>query len=492
MANKFKPLWKADDQQARLAELTATSDEPQKDNPLRRDVRSLGAILGQVLVEQAGRELYDSVEELRRLLIEHRETTRRSPEQSSAPKLRQEVQEIVSGMGLTRAYQVTKAFATYFELTNLAETNHRKRRRRAGKLDRDSAPLPGSFRGTLSRMKQSGISGEDALAALGQIRITPVFTAHPTEVARQTVLLKRRRIAKQLERLDRLPLTSESAEVCENNIRAEVTTLWQTDEVRLAKPTVNDEIRMGLRYFRLSLFETLPRIYAEVADALREVYGVVPGSAELPILIGFGSWIGGDRDGNPLVKSECIKDALDQARAVILTEYIRGVEFLSDCLSSSSRQTSASAEMLARLAQYERSMPMVSNAWGPANTVEYNRRFLSYVFHRLRSSRQGPSAQHAYDDAAEFESDLLLLRASLIANRGQRLAETFVDPLLRQLRTFGFHLQVLDIRQHANVHAEVLQEIGARTMDLSKIGLGSIEPRKTKLRKTDLRKTAPA
>ena len=213
------------------------------------------------------------MEELRRLLIEHRETVRRNPEQASAPELMLKAQEIVSGMDLSRAYQVTKAFATYFELTNLAETNHRRRRRRAGKLDREHAPLPGSFRGTLLRMKDAGISAEDAVAALGQIAITPVFTAHPTEVARQTVLLKRRRIAQQLERLDHLPLTTEEAEDCENEIRAEVTSLWQTDEVRLAKPTVDDEIRMGLRYFRLSLFDALPKIYAEVVESFRDIYG---------------------------------------------------------------------------------------------------------------------------------------------------------------------------------------------------------------------------
>ena len=145
-SNKPKPLWNADDQNARLAELTAHSDESVKDHPLRRDVRSLGAILGQVLVEQSGQDLFESVEELRRLLIQHRETVRRTPEQGFSPELMVKAQDIVSRMDLTRAHQVTKAFATYFELTNLAETNHRKRRRRAGKLDRDYPSLPGSFR----------------------------------------------------------------------------------------------------------------------------------------------------------------------------------------------------------------------------------------------------------------------------------------------------------------------------------------------------------
>ena len=398
-SNNPKPLWKADDQQARLAELIANSDEPAKDNPLRRDVRSLGAILGQVLVEQSGQELFDSVEELRRLLIEHRETARQSPEQASSSELMLKAQEIVSRMDLSHAYQVTKAFATYFELTNLAETNHRQRRRRAGKLDREHPPLPGSFRGTLARMKEAGISAADAIAALNQIEITPVFTAHPTEVARQTVLLKRRRIAQELERLDRLPLTSEEAEDCENNIRAEVTSLWQTDEVRMAKPTVDDEIRMGLRYFRFSLFASLPRLYDEIVESFRDIYGIVLDESSVPNVVHFGSWIGGDRDGNPLVKPECIRDALDMARALILREYLDDVEALSDRLSSSRRQTSVSEELLARLRQYERTIPGVHLAWGPDNQAESYRRFLSYMFHRLQRTRDGAETPASYRDA---------------------------------------------------------------------------------------------
>ncbi|MFZ0733336.1 MAG: phosphoenolpyruvate carboxylase [Candidatus Sulfotelmatobacter sp.] len=460
MANRPKPLWKADDQQARLAELTASSEEPAKDNPLRRDVRSLGAILGEVISEQCGQELFESVEELRRLLIEHRETARRTPEQGSASDLMRKAQETISRMDLTRAYQVTKAFATYFELTNLAETNHRKRRRRAGKLDLDHPPLAGSFRGTLARMKQAGISAEDALASLEQIHVTPVFTAHPTEVARQTVLLKRRRIAQQLELLDHLPLTAEEAEACENNIHAEVTSLWQTDEVRLAKPTVNDEIRMGLRYFRLSLFDSLPRIYDEIVKSFRDVYGLILDESSVPNVIHFGSWIGGDRDGNPLVKPDCIGDALETARDLILREYAYDVESLSDRLSSSRRQTGISSELLARLKHYEHTIPGVHLAWGPDNQAESYRRFLSYIFHRLRQSREAIDASAAYASAVEFEQDLLLIRSSLHANRGERLAHIYLGSVLRKVRKFGFYLHTLDIRQHARIHSQVLKELG--------------------------------
>jgi len=459
MANGSKPLWKADDQQARLAELTAPSGDIAKDHPLRRDVRSLGAILGRVLIEQAGQELFESVEGLRRLFIEHREAVRRNPEQASTSELLRKARDIVSQMDLKRAYQVTKAFAIYFELTNLAETNHRKRRRRAGKLEDDYDPLPGSLRGTLLRMKSSGISAEDALRSLQAIRITPVFTAHPTEVARQTVLLKRRRIAQELERLDRLPLTAEQAQQCEDNIQAEVSSLWQTDEVRLAKPTVDDEIRMGLRYFRLSMFDTLPKVYAEVIDAFSAVYGYELEEAALPDLIQFGSWIGGDRDGHPLVKPACIGDALAMARALILREYLYDVESLSDRLSSSQRQTCVSRELLAQLRHYERTHKGVHLAWGPDNQAESYRRFLSYIYYKLERSIEDISSAAAYGNAADFEHDLLLIQNSLLANRGERLAR-LVGALIRKLRTFGFHLYTLDIRQHARVHAQVIGELG--------------------------------
>ena len=460
MAANLKPLWKADGQRARLAELAAPSDDAAKDQPLRRDVRSLGTILGQVLVEQSGEELFLSVEELRRLLIEHREKARRPTDQVSASRLMAQAQDIVSHMNLSQAYQVTKAFAAYFELTNLAETNHRKRRRRAGKLDLDHAPLPGSFRGTLLRMKKAGISADDAFAALRHVQIMPVFTAHPTEVARQTVLLKRRRIAHELERLDHLPLTPEEAQECENNIRTEVTSLWQTDEVRLAKPTVHDEIRMGLRYFRLSLFDSLPRIYDEIVNAFRDVYSLKLDEATVPNILHFGSWIGGDRDGNPLVKPESIHDALKMARALILREYLNDVEALSDRLSSSRRQIGIAQDLLARLEYYERTIPGVHMAWGPNNQAESYRRFLSYMFYRLQRTREAATAEAAYATSSEFEQDLLLVWNSLILHRGERLARTYIGSLLRKLRKFGFHLHTLDIRQHARVHAQVLQELG--------------------------------
>ena len=221
-----RPLWSADDQRSRLDELTASTTNPAKDLPLRRDVRLLGTLLGRVLVEQVGESLLGVVEELRRIFIQHREQPR--PHTASTdfqdPLLNQ-ARNIIARLTIDEAHRVTKAFAIYFELTNLAETNHRKRRRRAAKLHPEQPPLEGSFRGTFRRMRAAGIDPGQALEVLRKIRVTPVFTAHPTEVARRTVLLKRRRIGKQLERLDRLPLTEADAGRFEALIFGEVTSL---------------------------------------------------------------------------------------------------------------------------------------------------------------------------------------------------------------------------------------------------------------------------
>ena len=217
-------------------------------------------------------------------------------------------------MTVADAYQIVKAFSTYFELTNLAETNHRKRRQRAARLAQQAPDKPGSLRGTLLRMREAGISAEQALAWLRRVEVMPVFTAHPTDVARRVVHFKRRRIARELEALDRLPLTDAEALQGQNAMLAEITALWQTDEVRRRKPTVLDEIKMGLDHYPDSLMTPLPALYEDMAAAFREVYGLDLPPGELPTVVRFGSWIGGDRDGNPHVTAASTRDALQKAR----------------------------------------------------------------------------------------------------------------------------------------------------------------------------------
>src|ERR1700693_692526 len=348
-----RSLWGATDQRGRLDELTASTTNPAKDLPLRRDVRLLGILLGRVLVEQVGESLLGVVEELRRIFIQHREQPRSqtAPPDFEDPLLNQ-AREVISGLTVDQAHRVTKAFAIYFELTNLAETNHRKRRRRAAKLHAEQPALEGSFRGTFRRMRAAGIDAGQALDVLRKIKVVPVFTAHPTEVARRTVLLKRRRIGKQVERLDRLPLTDADASRFEALIFGEVTSLWQTDEVRLEKPLVTDEIRMGLDHYPMSLFAALPRVYDELADSFRQVYDFHVDDRDLPQLLSFGSWIGGDRDGNPFVPPDSPREALQRARNTIIDHYIAELERAADQLSASSRQVKVSEAVRQRLADY--------------------------------------------------------------------------------------------------------------------------------------------
>jgi phosphoenolpyruvate carboxylase len=259
-----KPLWTAPDQQARLAELLS-DDADTKDAPLRRDVRSLGRLLGLVIQEQEGVDLYSVVERLRQLTTLYRESAPDGIGAEPDPKPLMLLESSIQGLPIAQAYHVTKAFSIYFELTNLAEANHRKRRLRAARVLTGRPPQPGSMIGTLLRLKRSGIGADEALRQLARVQVIPTFTAHPTEVARRTVLYKRRQIAHQIEQIDSLPLTDAEAVEREGIIGEAITELWQTDEVRRRPPTVADEIRMGLDYFPNGLFSTLPRLYNEIA-----------------------------------------------------------------------------------------------------------------------------------------------------------------------------------------------------------------------------------
>ena len=364
---------------------------------------------------------------------------------------------------LGTAYRVTKAFAIYFELTNLAETNHRKRRRRAARMLAGKSIADGSFRGTLVRLHKAGIPEQAVHEALSKIQVTPVFTAHPTEITRHTIRIKRRRIAGYLERLDQLPLSESEARELESLILAEITALWQTDEVRLNKIAVGDEIHMGLDYFPMVLFETLPRLLVELDESLRDVYGHPgdgPVSTHVPDLLSFGSWIGGDRDGNPFVTADSTREAVDMARHVIIDHYIAETTRLIGQLSMSTRRIAVSEALARRARDYEKKLGEKYSRWKQITAAEVYRHLLEYVIARLRFTRKSSKHEHAYKSPQQFEEDLILIRDSLCAHHGQRLAEV-AEPLLRKVRIFGFHLHALDIRQQASILSQTLTELAA-------------------------------
>ncbi|HEY2035486.1 MAG TPA: phosphoenolpyruvate carboxylase, partial [Steroidobacteraceae bacterium] len=467
-------LWFPTDWPQRLAELEATSGEL-KEVPLRRDVRSLGMLLGEVLREQAGPALFDAVESLRRTTIARREAD--SGDLEDTAQARSHLQQALFSVhtaanDLTTAYQLARAFSFYFELINLAETNHRKRRRHANQLDTAAPPQRGSLRGALRHLRLAGISASEAFDLLGKICISPVFTAHPTEVARRSVMFKRRRISDLLEQLDRVPLPAVQMESLERDLIAEITALWQTDDVRGARPTVRDEIRMALDYYESSLFDTLPVLYQEVAAALAAEYDRSTSLADLPQLVSFGSWIGGDRDGNPFVTPATTREALAMARELLVQHYGRRLQDVFEQLASSTQQAPVSPALEERLVPYLAKLRTAGqDALAERFPNEKIRLLLACIMMRLGGAPQsslrlsvplaGPPALEPYTRAADLLADLELIRESLLENKGERLSRLLIDPLLLEVRTYGFHLQTLDIRQHAKVHAKAVAEISA-------------------------------
>lgn len=473
-------LWSPESWSQRLAELEARSGEL-KEAPLRRDVRSLGTLLGEVLREQAGEDLYSHVEALRQGTIRRRDAEARGKEQE-AERHRAKALELVHSLPAERALLLTRAFAFYFELINLAETNHRKRRRIALQLSGEAGKQRGSLAGTLCEMRRVGITADEAMEWLRRILIVPVFTAHPTEVARRTVMTKRRRIGDFLAKLDRIPVPEQELARLEDAIRAEITSLWQTDEVRSRRPTVYDEVKMGLDYYDVSIFATLPTLYREIAEALRASYGLEIEPHELPQVLKFGSWIGGDRDGNPFVTPEVTRDAIQLARGHLLLYYQARLDEIIDLLTSSAQQRPVSQELRERLDAYVALVHTPeAQVFGAQYEFEYYRRFIICVKARIQRTLE-LTGKHGstmlpvmpytltkgqeklaqvlpeYCSVGKFLEDLEALRASLAANAGLRIAETLIDPLILQVRTFGLHLHTLDIRQHARVHAAALQE----------------------------------
>jgi len=314
-----------------------------------------------------------------------------------------------------------------------------------------------------------------------------VFTAHPTEVARRSVMFKRRRIGEFLAALDRIPVPEPDMARLEDLVLAEITSLWQTDEIRSRRPTVYDEIKMGLDYYDVSIFETLPSLYREISEALRASYGLEIEPLDLPQVLIFGSWIGGDRDGNPFVTPEVTRDAIQLARGHLLLYYVRQLQEIIDLLTTSAQQRPVSNELLKRLEAYvEQIHTPETQVFGEQYEFEYYRRFIICVKARVLRTMEHPGPatatlpvtpytlsqgqEHlaevlpAYCSVEELIDDLETLRASLAANAGLRIARTLVDPLILQVRTFGLHLHTLDIRQHAKVLAMALQEAISDTL----------------------------
>jgi phosphoenolpyruvate carboxylase len=444
-------------------------DPSARDVSLRRDVRRLGNLLGCVLREQAGLPLFEQEEKIRNLTKDLRQAFSLEGEEVVA--------RITEEMDLPTATQIIRAFTTFLQLVNVAEQIHDIRKLRYDRLVTPGAPQPGSLEHAVSRCKAAGVPAERLQALLSEMDITLVLTAHPTEAKRRTILEKTRRISRHLAVLDHPLLTPGEQEALEAEILAEITAIWQSDEIRLRPPTVQDEVRNGLFYFDEVLWEVLPLFYRELRRALTVHYPGVPFA--VPSFLRFGSWIGGDRDGNPHVTLETTWQALRLHKDLALRKHRDGLERLGGALSQSTAQAAASEELSASVEEDEARLGVARSPADPLNQPELYRRKLRCMRRRLEAALADnargaagslPDPGWPYTRAVELMADLAIVQRSLAENRGGRLAALEVQAVMDQVGVFGFHLAPLDIRQDAAVLrttvAEIAQAVRLTTGDI--------------------------
>ncbi len=429
-----------------------------KDQPLFEDIRYLGRLLGEVLREQEGDAVFDIVETIRQTAVRFRR------EDDNADALALEKQ--LRALSPEQTVSVVRAFSYFSHLANIAEDRHRNRRRRIHDLA-GSAPQAGTIAHSLERLALAGAAATPVLQQFfNDALIVPVLTAHPTEVQRKSTLDSQHDIARLLAERDQ-PLTHRELEHNESLLRARVTSLWQTRMLRESRLTVGDEIENALSYYHTTFLTEIPALYGEIETQLKE-HGL---SARLPAFFQMGSWIGGDRDGNPNVTAATLEEASERQAQVILQHYLDEVHRLGAELSVSNLLAGASAELQA--------LAEASPDQSPHRVDEPYRRALIGVYTRLAASARvrlgegvvavrsagrnaAPVRATPYADADEFSRDLHILMDSLAEHHGASLATTRLAPLMRAVDVFGFHLASIDLRQSSDIHEAVITELLAR------------------------------
>jgi phosphoenolpyruvate carboxylase len=408
----------------------------EKDLPLRHDVKILGALLGEVLKDQGGTELFESVEAVRRLSRQHRQ---------GDAAAETALQGRLEGLSHAQTLELVRAFSTYFGLVNLAERIHRIRRRRSY-LVTGSAPQPGTLLAVFATLKQSGVTLPQLHAMLCELRITPVFTAHPTEATRRSLLTKEQRMAQALvQRLDPHLLPDQAASALER-IRHEVSVAWQTDELG-SRPTVADEVEHVVFYLTDVIYRIVPVFYEGIAAAAKAVYAETLPPLHTPV-VSFGTWVGGDMDGNPNVGSATMVATLTRQRALILKRYGRELRELFEDLSQSRSRVGIDAALEARLLEAQLAFPDL--ATNPRYADMPYRLLLSYMVRRLECTESDLPTGYATPQA--LLDDLACMQTSLEQHAGVHAGVFKIRRLVWRVRTFGFHLATLDIRQDAWVH----------------------------------------
>ncbi|MFQ5349167.1 MAG: phosphoenolpyruvate carboxylase [Thermoanaerobaculia bacterium] len=414
-----------------------------KDEPLRADVRRLGELVGEMLAEQGGSELFERVESVRRAAIRRREGDRDADD---------ELWPLLAGLGPASAAGLARAFAAYFQVVNLAEMVHRIRRRRDYQRRRQAQR--GSLMESALRLRDSGVGPTEMAELLAGLRIEPVFTAHPSEATRRTILEKQQRIAQRLvERLDP-SLTPPEERVLWARIRSEVTSAWQTAEQHLERPTVADEMEHVLFYLTDVVYPVVPMFYETLEEALTEVWGDDAPGGSMPPVLRFASWVGGDMDGNPNVDADTLTATLERHRQLILALYLPEVRRLARRLSQSRSRVAADTAVIDRIRDYAGRFPAAMAGVPKRHRQMPYRVLLSLIAARLEATRAGEEG--AYGDAGVLVADLRRIAGSLERHRGRHAGLFRVRRLLRRVECFGFHLAALDVRQDALVHRQVV------------------------------------
>lgn len=434
------------DSMAGSAQLEPGSGE--KDLPLGDDIRLLGRILGNTVRDQEGPEIFDVVENIRRTSIRfHRD------EDLDA---KQKLEDILEGLTPEQEVQVIRAFSYFSHFANLAEDQHHIRRTRAHDIA-CSPPRSGTLALALEVAAAAGMSAANLKAFFDDALVSPVLTAHPTEVRRKSTMHREMAIADLIEKRGRGPWTPEEAEDIEDKLRRAILTLWQTNMLRQSKLTVEDEVRNGLSYYDYTFLRELPWLYSRLEDMISAMDPTAP-RAHLGSFLRIGSWIGGDRDGNPFVTAEVVERTLQLHSEQAIDFYLSELVKLEAELSLSTRMVSVSSELDALAGSSPDSSPHLG--------IEPYRRAVSTIRSRLATVLQDADLEGArgagpepYRDPAEFSADLDIIHHSLAANNSLPLTEGRLRRLRRAVECFGFHLASLDMRQNSKVHADTVAEL---------------------------------
>jgi len=452
----------------------------QSDAQLRSRVKLLGKLIGNVLLKHESPEVFHAVESLRTGFIQLRK-------RDSEVK-RKALTKLIAGLNPGAITQVIRAFAIYFNLVNIAEEDFLHRLRRNSVQQQGHAAWVGSFNHTIEEFKDQGITNVQLQALFDSLLYKPVFTAHPTESRRRTVMHHQREAFKIIDQLTDPRLSQLERDDLVDALQLQIETLWLTNEVRGNKPSVADEIKMGLHYFQRSLFEAVKIDYRHLERAVTRVYGEDEFGnpvIDIPSFIEFGSWIGGDRDGNPFVTPDTTRMALLMQAEEILAEHIRLVYRLTQVLTMSTRWFSPSAEFLQRL-QRDEAMGIKSfDLRRDQFEDEVYRRKLYHMHYRLkknlaivRNQMRGletPDAQQAYAGEQDFLDDYYSIRDSLISHGEYAAANGDLKDAIRIAETFGFHLVSLDLRQESARHTAAVDEVLKLAADLDYRSLDEAE-----------------